>query len=62
VQSPALQHLKDPGRWDAESHSSQSLDSEKGARVASAVDPDGQEANSSMVRAPGGCAARVLPY
>lgn len=62
MQSPALQHLKDPGRWDGESHPRQSLGSETGARVVSAVDPDGQEANSSVARASGGCATRVLLY
>lgn len=62
MQSPALGHLTDPGRWDGESHPRQSLGSETGAREVSAVDPDGQEASSSMARVPGGCATRVLPY
>lgn len=62
MQSPALQHLKDPGRWDGESHPRQSLSSERGARLVSAAEPDVQEANSSVVRVPRGCAARVLPY
>lgn len=47
---------------DGESHHRQSPGSETRARVVSAMDPDGQEANSSVVRVPGGWFTRVLPY
>lgn len=57
-----LQHLKDPGRWDGESHPRQSLGSETGAWVVPAGDSDGQEANSGVARVPGGCATGALPY
>lgn len=43
-------------------HPRQILGSETGARLVSAVEPDAREANSSVGRVPGGCAARVLPY
>lgn len=48
-----MQHLKDPGRWDGESHTKLSLGSGTGCRVISPVDPDGQEANSNVVRVHG---------